>query len=66
MKGKSIIVLLAGCLMVSSMKAVSYSVNPEQVAQHWDGWGVSLCWWAGQCGKWDEEKVDEIISWLES
>ena len=66
MRGKSIIVLLAGCLMASSMKAVSYSVNTEQVAQHWDGWGVSLCWWAGQCGKWDEEKVDEIISWLVS
>lgn len=48
------------------MKAVSYSVNPEQVVQHWDGWGVSLCWWAGQCGKWDEEKVDEIIDWLVS
>ena len=48
------------------MKAVSYSVNPEQVVQHWDGWGVSLCWWAGQCGKWDEGKVDEIIDWLVS
>ena len=48
------------------MKAVSYSVNPEQVVQHWDGWGVSLCWWAGQCGKWDVEKVDEIIDWLVS
>ena len=48
------------------MKAVSYSVNPEQVVQHWDGWGISLCWWAGQCGKWDEGKVDEIIDWLVS
>ena len=52
--------------MTTSMKAVSYSVNPEQVVQHWDGWGVSLCWWAGQCGKWDEGKVDEIIDWLVS
>lgn len=52
--------------MTTSIKAVSYSVNPEQVVQHWDGWGVSLCWWAGQCGKWDEGKVDEIIDWLVS
>ena len=57
---------MAYWLMTTSMKAVSYSVNPEQVAQHWDGWGVSLCWWAGQCGKWNEEKVDEIIDWMVS
>lgn len=48
------------------MKAESFSVNSEQVVQHWDGWGVSLCWWAGQCGKWDDEKVDEIIDLLVS
>ena len=52
--------------MTTFVKAESYSVNPEQVVQHWDGWGVSLCWWAGQCGKWDDEKVDEIIDWLVS
>ena len=52
--------------MTTFVKAESYSVNPEQVVQHWDGWGVSLCWWAGQCGKWDEGKVDEIIDWLVS
>ena len=63
---KKVIIVLSYCLMTTSMKAVSYSVNPEQVVQHWDGWGVSLCWWAGQCGKWDDEKVDEIIDWLVS
>ena len=52
--------------MTTFVKAESYSVNTEQVVQHWDGWGVSLCWWAGQCGKWDDEKVDEIIDWLVS
>ena len=52
--------------MAGSMQAVSYSVNPQKVLQHWDGWGVSLCWWAGQCGKWDDEKIDEIIEWLVS
>ena len=63
---KRVIMVLMGCLLTSSMKAVSYSVDPEQVLQHWDGWGVSLCWWAGQCGKWDDEKIDEIIDWLVS
>ena len=46
--------------------AVCYTVNLQQVRQHWDGWGVSLCWWAGQCGKWDDEKIDKIVSWLVS
>ncbi len=63
---KRVIIVLVCCLMTTFVKAESYSVNPEQVVQHWDGWGVSLCWWAGQCGKWDDEKVDEIIDWLVS
>ena len=63
---KRVIIVLIGCMLTTTSKAISYSVNPEQVAQHWDGWGVSLCWWAGQCGKWDDEKVDEIVDWLVS
>ena len=43
-----------------------YVVNPLVVRQHFDGWGVSLCWWAGQCGKWSDAKIDEIITWLVS
>ncbi len=31
-----------------------------------EGWGVSLCWWAGMCGKWDDAKIDEIVDWLVS
>ena len=41
-------------------------VVPQVVRQHFDGWGVSLCWWAGQCGKWPDSKIDEIITWLTS
>ena len=63
MRLRSIIILL---LVASSSRAADYSIDTKQVAQHWDGWGVSLCWWAGQCGKWDEGKVDEIIDWLVS
>ena len=43
-----------------------YIVSPQVVRQHFDGWGVSLCWWAGQCGKWSNAKIDEIITWLVS
>ncbi|MBO7119541.1 MAG: glycoside hydrolase [Bacteroidaceae bacterium] len=63
---KRVIIVLMGWLITSSLKAANYTIDVQQVRQHWDGWGVSLCWWAGQCGKWDDEKVDEIISWLVS
>ena len=43
-----------------------YIVSPQVVRQHFDGWGVSLCWWAGQCGNWSDKKIDEIITWLVS
>ena len=44
----------------------NYMVNPFVVRQHFEGWGVSLCWWAGQCGKWSDQKIDEIIEWMVS
>ena len=43
-----------------------YIVSPQVVRQHFNGWGVSLCWWAGQCGNWPDKKIDEIITWLVS
>ena len=45
---------------------MTYVVNPLVVRQHFDGWGVSLCWWANMCGKWSDKKIDEIITWLVS
>jgi ribosomal protein L7/L12 len=45
---------------------LAYMINPQLVRQHFDGWGVSLCWWAGQCGKWSDAKITEIIKWLTS
>ena len=45
---------------------LSYMVAPQVVRQHFDGWGVSLCWWAGQCGKWTDQKIDQIVDWLVS
>ena len=45
---------------------LSYAVFPSIVRQKFDGWGVSLCWWAGMCGKWSEKKIDEIVTWMTS
>ena len=45
---------------------LSYVVFPSLVRQKFEGWGVSLCWWAGQCGKWTDKKIDEIVTWLTS
>ena len=56
-------------MLASAAKAadgISHSVDVRQVRQHWDGWGVSLCWWAGQCGQWDDAKIDELVTWLVS
>ena len=63
---KCITALFIGFMLSTRMVAVSYNVGPQQIRQHWDGWGVSLCWWAGQCGNWDEGKIDEIVDWLVS
>ena len=51
---------------VPPIDTLSYVVSPSQVRQVFDGWGVSLCWWANMCGHWDDKKIDEIIRWMVS
>ena len=41
-------------------------VNPAARQQTIEGWGVSLCWWANMCGKWDEDKIDDLVDMLSS
>lgn len=41
-------------------------ISTDNKAQVFEGWGVSLCWWAHMCGSWSEEHIDEIIDWLVS
>lgn len=41
-------------------------INPAARQQTMEGWGVSLCWWAGQCGKWTEDKVNDLVDMLTS
>lgn len=45
---------------------ISYEIDPMSRRQTFEGWGVSLCWWANMCGRWTDEKIDEIIDWLVS
>lgn len=42
-------------------------INPyAQPADPFEGWGVSLCWWANMCGHWEESRLDSLVDWLVS
>lgn len=38
--------------------------DDKPLPQQWEGWGVSLCWWANMCGRHSEEHLDSLIHWL--
>ncbi len=40
---------------------IRVEVNSGKSVQTLEGWGSSLCWWAGQVGNWDEARVDSLI-----
>lgn len=63
---KHILTLL---LLLSSLGAAAQekvAINYKKRLQTNEGWGVSLCWWAAQCGKWPEERLDSLVDWLVS
>lgn len=41
-------------------------IDPSLRYQTLEGWGSSLCWWAGQVGNWDEKKINEIVDLITS
>lgn len=45
---------------------ISYPIAVDARRQTTEGWGVSLCWWAGQCGKWSDAKIDKLVDWMTS
>lgn len=49
-----------------TVDTVSYAVSADARRQVMEGWGVSLCWWANMCGKWNEKKIDQLIDWMVS
>ena len=42
------------------------TIDTSKRLQTIEGWGVSLCWWAHMCGKWEESKIDSLVDWLVS
>lgn len=47
--------------------AESITVDACKLQSHtFEGYGVSLCWWAHMCGQWPDEKMDQLVSWLAS
>lgn len=38
------------------------TIEPGKTYQTIEGWGSSLCWWAGQVGAWDQAKVNTIVN----
>jgi O-glycosyl hydrolase len=42
------------------------NINAEKSLQTIEGWGSSLCWWAGQVGNWEESRVDSLIDLITS
>jgi O-glycosyl hydrolase len=45
---------------------ISVKIHLNQTAQTIEGWGSSLCWWAGQVGNWKESRVDSLIELITS
>lgn len=41
-------------------------IDASKTAQTIEGWGSSLCWWAGQVGNWEESKVDSLVRLITS
>lgn len=45
---------------------IQVNINPLKTGQSIEGWGSSLCWWAGKVGNWEESKVDSIVELITS
>lgn len=49
-----------------SNDTLQIAIHPTAKRQTVEGWGVSLCWWANMCGKWSDDKLNELVDWLVS
>ena len=59
-------ILSNGCNQSELQNRIEVKIDILQTAQTIEGWGSSLCWWAGQVGNWEESKVDSIIGLITS
>ncbi len=48
------------------VETYTYPIDIDAQRQVCEGWGVSLCWWAAQCGKWSQTKMDQLLKWMVS
>ena len=64
----SVVLLMIFTIFMSAQNTKEFNIKiyPQNKQQVIEGWGVSLCWWANMCGKWNEEKIDEIIDLMVS
>lgn len=51
-------------LFLSPLGGHALTLDPARRTHTCEGWGVSLCWWAKECGQWPEERLDSLITWL--
>jgi len=70
-RSKRAAILLLLCLSAATAtaqtKAFQSTIDTERRQQTFEGWGVSLCWWAHKCGQWtDAAKLDTLLTWLAS
>lgn len=35
--------------------------DPSTQYQTFEGWGVSICWWGNQIGRWSEENMNDLV-----
>ncbi len=61
-----LMLLLFAWILFSPMQAEDLRIDTSRRWQTNEGWGVSLCWWANMCGRWDDKKVEELVDWLVS
>jgi hypothetical protein len=47
--------------METGTAEILVTIEPGKTYQTIEGWGSSLCWWAGQVGAWDQAKVNTIV-----
>lgn len=47
-------------------KTYAVQINTTKTHQILEGWGSSLCWWAGQVGNWNEARVDSLVELITS
>ena len=43
-----------------------FALCPADTTSTFEGWGISLCWWARMCGEWSDDKIDQLVDWLVS